>query len=117
MLVIAPAREAFCGRRTPIAYSQSSRITMTETRYLPGHATTVDAEQRACPAVSSQGAPDSSLVAENVTKHVENAAARAWLDPFRAIRARLGLAKVGNPLGVDVDRCRLDLVSLPGNLG
>lgn len=50
-------------------------------------------------------------------QHVENAVARAWLDPFRAIRALLGLAKVGNPLGVDVDGCRLDLVSLPGNLG
>lgn len=50
-------------------------------------------------------------------QHLENAVARAWLDPFRAIRALLGLAKVGNPLGVDVDGCRLDLVSLPGNLG
>ena len=59
----------------------------------------------------------SSPAAESVTKHVENAAARAWLDPFGAIRALLGLAKVGNPLGVDVDGCRLDLVSLPGNLG
>jgi hypothetical protein len=114
MLVIAPAREAGCGRRTPIARSQSSRITKTEARYLPEHATMVDAEQRACLAVSSQGAPDSSPVAENVAKH---AAARASLDPFRAIRALLGLAKVGNPLGVDVDRCRLDLVPLPGKLG
>jgi hypothetical protein len=50
-------------------------------------------------------------------QHVENAAARAWLDPFRAIRTLLGLAKVGDPLRVDVDSCRLDLVSLPGNLG
>jgi hypothetical protein len=66
MLVIAPAREAGCGRRTPIARSQSSRITKTEARYLPGHGTTVDAEQRACLAVSSQGAPDSWPVAENV---------------------------------------------------
>jgi hypothetical protein len=32
MLVIAPAREAGCRRRTPIARSQSSRITMTEAR-------------------------------------------------------------------------------------
>jgi len=90
---------------------------MTEARYLPQHATTVDAEQRACLAVSSQGAPDPWPVAENVASTSRNAAARAWLDPFRAIRARLGLAKVGNPLGVDVDGCRLDLVSLPGNLG
>ena len=45
VLVIAPAREAGCERRTPIARSQSSRITKTEARYLPGHATTVDAEQ------------------------------------------------------------------------
>ena len=42
MLVIAPAREAGCGRRTPIARSQSSRITMTEARDLPEHATTVE---------------------------------------------------------------------------
>lgn len=45
------------------------------------------------------------------------AAARACLDPFRAIRALLGLAKVGNPLGIDVDRCRPDRVPLPGDLG
>ena len=88
---------------------------MTEARDLPEHATTVDAEQRACLAVSSQGAPDSSPGAEE--RRQARRAARAWLDPFRAIRALLGLAKVGNPLGVDVDRCRLDLLSLPGNLG
>jgi hypothetical protein len=30
---------------------------MTEARYLPQHATTVDAEQRACLAVSAKGRP------------------------------------------------------------
>ena len=90
---------------------------MTEARDLPQHATTVDAEQRPCLAVSSQVAPDPRLRPRTSPSTSRNAAARAWLDPFRAIRARLGLAKVGNPLGVDVDGCRLDLVSLPGNLG
>ena len=31
--------------------------------------------------------------------------------PCELLRARLGLVKVGNPLGVDVDGCRLDLGS------
>jgi hypothetical protein len=43
---------------------------MTEARYLPQHATTVDAEQSACLAVSAKGARPSPA-AENVIKHVE----------------------------------------------